>query len=280
LGPAAENDALWSKLPPLRGANRFRQSDVKERFRSVADAGEYPLLIPGDYGGGRVLAFAGDSTWQWWMQGHQAEHRRFWRPVVLWLAKREDNTQNDVWITLRQRRFNPKAQVTFEVGAKTPAGDEIPGAAFTATVTAPDGKTTLAPVTRQRAGWTGQFAGTTLPGDYKITVEAKVDGRVVGTAKTQFLVFDQDLELASQAADADFMARLASLTKDAGGRVVPPEGLPALFRELLEKPRKSDVEVQTKWQLGDSALDAWLFFLLFVGLLSGEWLLRKRWGLV
>jgi hypothetical protein len=280
LGPAAENAGIWSKLPPLSGANLFRPTDIKQRFRSVADAGETPLLVPGDYGQGRVLAFAGDSTWQWWMQGREAEHRRFWRQVVLWLAKRDEDQQGEVWVTMRQRRFNPGAQVTFEAGAKTAAGAEVPGATISATITGPDKQTRPARLTKDGAAWSGLFTDTSQPGDYQLVVEATAGGKRLGTASAQFLVFDQDLEMASQAADSDLMARLSNLTKEAGGRVVPPEGLPALFRELAEKPRETEVEVQTKWQLGDTTLDAWTFFLLFVGLLTGEWWLRKKWGLV
>lgn len=278
LGSSSDNAGIWAKLPPLRGANRV--VDIKERFRAVAASGPTPLLIPAEYGGGRVLAFLGDSTWQWWMQGHQSEHRRFWRQVVLWLAKREEDAKNDVFVTLRQRRFNPGAKVTFDVGAKSPSGDPLAGVSFSAEIIGPNNKRWPARLTPETDHWSGLFTETMQPGDYKLEVTAKADGQTVGTARAQFLVFDQDIELASQAADPDFMARLASLTKEAGGRVVAPEQLSALFRELKEKPREAEIEVQTKWQLGDTALDAWTFFLLFVGLLTGEWALRKKWGLV
>lgn len=280
LAAPADNAAVWSKLPPLRGANRF--DDVKESAQTVLKSGQTPLLVRGQYGDGRVLAFAGDSTWQWWMRGHEAEHRRFWRQLILWLAQRQEDSKSDVWVRLRQRRFNPGAKVAFEVGAKSPTGDEIAGATFTATITKPDGQTTTARLTKEAGQqWNGLFSETTQPGDYRLTIEAKANGQAIGTpAQTQFLVFDQDLELASQSADADLMARLANLTKDAGGRAVPPEQLTALFREIKAQPREAEIEVQTKWQLGDTSLDAWSFFLLFLGLLTGEWFLRKKWGLV
>ena len=35
-----------------------------------------------------------------------------------------------------------------------------------------------------------------------------------------------------------------------------------------------------KWQLADTARDAWLLLGLFVVLLGCEWFLRKKWGLV
>jgi uncharacterized membrane protein len=278
LGAKSDNASLWTALPPLRGANRF--AGVKASARPVLGSGTHPILVPGEYGDGRVVAFAGDSTWQWWMQGHQSEHRRFWRQMILWLAQREDTAKNNVWLTLRQRRYNPGAQIAFEVGAKSPTGDDIPGATFQVEVTLPSGKKEAARLTQQGPAWNGLFTATAAPGDYRLDVTALLDGAPLGTAQTQFLVFDQDLELASQAADPELMARLANLTKESGGRVVAPEQLSDLFRELLEKPRETLVEVQTKWQLGDTALDGWLFLLCFVTLATSEWFLRKRWGLV
>ena len=82
------------------------------------------------------------------------------------------------------------------------------------------------------------------------------------------------------AADYDLLSRLAAQTKDAGGRLVSPEELPALIRQLRERRQESEVEVQTSWQLGDTAIDAWLFLLGLVSLLSAEWGLRKKWGVV
>jgi hypothetical protein len=56
--------------------------------------------------------------------------------------------------------------------------------------------------------------------------------------------------------------------------------LPALFEEIRDRPPAMDIEVQTKWQLADTPQDAWAVFLLFVTILTTEWFLRKKWGLV
>jgi hypothetical protein len=53
-----------------------------------------------------------------------------------------------------------------------------------------------------------------------------------------------------------------------------------LLQELQKKADEFEVEVQTKWQFGDTAMSTWLLFLVFVTLLTTEWALRKRWGLV
>jgi uncharacterized membrane protein len=303
LAADAENAAAWKRLPPLSGANKF--AEIKDAAGTVvlaeSEAGQ-PLLVAGEYGRGRVLAMAGDSTWRWWMQGQQAAHKRFWRQTVLWLVRREDLEQNDVWVKLAQRRFYPGARVTFTAGVKNAAGDPITDANLTGRLAGPDElavprppgetakdalrdkSTTTGParelrLTRDGEHWTATLEAVTQPGDYAIEIAAEKDGRPLGTARGEFLVFDQDVELANPAADHDQLARLAALTKEAGGRTLVPEQLPSLLQELRDRTPEMEIAVQVKWQLADTARDAWLFFLGAVFLLSGEWFLRKKWGL-
>ena len=279
LATEAENLQAWRSLPALDGANRW--AGVKPRAQVLAETpnGD-PLLVAGEYGKGRVLAFASNGTHRWWQYGRQSEHRRFWRQVVLWLARREDAAQNDVWITLTQRRFDPGVRVTFLAGAKSPAGDTIADATFHAQLVLPDGskkELTLIADGGQASGTLGELP---QPGDYLIELQAVRGTEVIGVARAQFQILDRDVELGNPAANYDLLARLANLTKAAGGRPVAPEQVPGLLRELRERRPQMLVEVQSRWQLADTALDAWLFLLCIVGLLAGEWILRKRWGLV
>jgi hypothetical protein len=126
LASDAENAAAWERLPPLAGANKFVAVKEAAGVRVVAEteAGQ-PLLVVGEYGRGRVAAMAGDSTYRWAMQGFDAAHRRFWRQVVLWLVGREDREQDQVWVKLDQRRFQPDARVTFTAGVTSPSGEPI-----------------------------------------------------------------------------------------------------------------------------------------------------------
>ncbi len=105
-------------------------------------------------------------------------HRRFWRQVILWLARRDDLTRNDVWIDLPQRRFPVGSRVTFSTGARTAMGDVIPDARLTATLTGPGGQP--APIRLAAKG--EEFSGTIdriiQPGSYQISVVA-VGYRVV-----------------------------------------------------------------------------------------------------
>jgi uncharacterized membrane protein len=279
LAPDAENDQAWRALPPLTGANKF--AEVKSRAQVLAETERStPLLVSGEYGAGRVLAFAGDSTWRWWMQGHDAEHKRFWRQVILWLARRDGLSRDNVWIELAQRRFNPGSRVSFTTGAKTAEGDPIRGASLQAAIVLPDGRRQPLDLAQDGDQLRGSFDATQQAGNYTIDVTASDADQPLGTAEAQFLVFDHDVELSNPSADPDQLARLANLTKDVGGKMVAPEQLSALLQSINERPPDLEIEVLTKWQLADTALDAWLFFMCLIGLLTSEWALRKKWGLV
>ncbi len=281
LASDADNSSVWNRLPPLAGANRFTGVKDATGVRMVAENQDgQPLLVVGQFGAGRVVALAGDSTYRWAMHGFASEYRRFWRQIVLWLVRREDEQRDQVWVKLEQRRFQPDSRVTFRTGVNQPDGEPIADAQLTCHVIDPDGQRREAPLSRDGTAWTGSLERVTTPGDYALEVTASRAGRALGAARTEFLVFDHDLELSTPAADHDQLARLAAATRESGGRVVAPEQVGSLLQDIRERPPELEIEVQTRWQLAEHARDAWAFLLLFVGLLTVEWYLRKKWGLV
>ena len=281
LVAGAENARRWQSLPPLDGANKFAAVKEAAGVQVILESSDgAPLLVSGEYGAGRVLAFAGDSTWRWAMRGRADDHKRFWRQIILWLARREETQRGDVWVKLEQRRLARGTPLAWTAGARGATGEPVADAEAVAELVAPTGTRTRLRSARDKDGWRGIIDGPTAAGEYRVEVRATARGKAIGDAQGEFLVFDQDLELASAAADHDQMTRLAELTAESGGRVVAPEQLPQLLRELAAQSKQFQIDVQTRWQLGDTAWDAWTMFVLFVALWSVEWYLRKRWGLV
>ena len=279
LAEGDANIAAWRELPPLDFANEFSALKPSPGVRVLlAGPNDEPLLVSGEYGNGRVLAFAGESTYRWPLQGMQGQHKRFWRQSILWLARRDESQQSDVWIKLAQRRFQPGANINFTLGARSPEGDVLTDAQFSVKLVGPDNKSQ-----ELRYSPSGDhFAGITTikePGDYAIDVVATRNGQTLGKSRAEFLVFDQDVELSNAAADHEHLARLAAITKEFGGRMVPPEELDSLLNEIANRPPEMEVR-QQKWRLGDTALTAWPWLLLFAAALGTEWWLRKKWGLV
>jgi hypothetical protein len=266
------NAEAWSKLPPLDSAVKFR--GVPQRAVILLNAGDdKPLLISSNYGGGRVMAFAGDSTWKWPLKGFDAAHKRFWRQIVLWLAKKDESQEGSVWVKLEQRRFAPGQRVEFEAGARDPAGEPIVDGEFKAEIVLPDGNRRPLSLVKQEDRYTGSFRETQMPGDYAVEVKVSRKGQEYGSARGRFTVFQQDLELDNASADAETMRSLAAMT---GGQSLPPEDLPKLIKQLTEQTSQFDIQQETK----KTFWDTWPFFLFLVGLLTVEWYLRKRWGLV
>ena len=63
----------------LEGANNLGRDQLKRAAQVLAETPDGKPLLLSQEVGGRVMAFAADSTWRWWMGGHEAEHKRFWR---------------------------------------------------------------------------------------------------------------------------------------------------------------------------------------------------------
>ena len=86
-----------------------------------SEAGGNPILVAGHVGG-RVLAFAGDTSWRWYRYDFQDEYNRFWRQVIFWLTFRDGKSDDSVRIYLPQRRYQPKTKVSFTVESRSSTG--------------------------------------------------------------------------------------------------------------------------------------------------------------
>jgi hypothetical protein len=267
------NAAVWAKLPALDGANRFREIKPGGARVLAYTGANVPLLVDHTYGRGRVMAFAGDSTWHWWMQGHEAEFKRFWRQIILWLARKDQADDQNVWIRLPKRRFAPAELVEFTAGVETATGEPVPDAEFETEVIMPDGSRSPLRLVRQQGQMAGSLRDTSASGDYTIELKATRNGVPLGSTRARFLVFQQDLELDNPAADADLLDSLAKMT---GGESLAPEQLPQLLEQLATRSEALEIQKEVKRTLWDR----WTFFLLLVGLLTVEWYFRKRWRLV
>jgi uncharacterized membrane protein len=276
-GPA--NMVAWRGLPQLDGANRLDRLRLKPTAQVVAEAdnaSHSPLLVLSGFGDGRTAALAVDTTWHWQLEGFGEVHRRFWRQFVLWLAKKDETAGEQVWVKLDQRRYQQGSRVDFTLGAENEDGQPIANAAFEVRVEKPDGSFETVTSARRGGGAVGSFAATEAPGDYRITVQARSDGATIGDATARFSVSDQDVELDQPAAEPTMLANLAKMTAESGGAGLAPEELPDLLDKLKAQAQEFDeeiVETITLW-------DRWPPLIVFVGLLSTEWYLRKRWGLV
>ncbi|MEC9093005.1 MAG: glutamine amidotransferase, partial [Planctomycetota bacterium] len=275
-----ENEKNWTKLPPLSSVNRFK--GIKDQARVLLESTDAdPVLIQGNFGG-RILLFAGDSTWKWWTSSNKEIHKRFWRQVILWLAKRDGMGNDNIWVNLPQRRIEPETDVRFTCEASSTLGEKIKSAQFMGELMGPDEEVHPVVITTFEGESTGDIDSDLLrsPGKYSLSVAATQDNRELGSTRIEFVVLDRDSEKSNPVADPGRLLRMSKQTSHWGGRSLPPEEFGSLISEIIEKREDQEIEIEVKWQLGDTWQDALAVVLGFTCLLGFEWTLRKKWGLV
>lgn len=272
------NRARWSALPPLRGANKLRRRNAFVEVLAESEEGKVPLLFAAESGRGRVLSFAGDTTHRWYHYDDadfREVHQRFWRQVILWLARRELDTTQPVWVRVDPRNFSPGSSVPIEFGARDDDGNAITDVDFDVRVIGPEGNESSINALRAGTEASAEFDATSAPGIYRVNVAASKDGQAIGaTATTRFLIDSRDLELDNPASDPALLEELAGLT---GGRVIAPEELEAFLTQMIEDgPPNVEQTRITRMPLWDN----WWYLGLFVLFMTAEWFERKRRGLV
>lgn len=274
---ASENNAdMWRKLPPLRGANKLR---LKNDFCQVLarSPDNVPLLFSLEVDRSRRLAFAGDSTFVWAVPVEKPfieEHHRFWRQVILWLARKEEQSEQPVWIKAEPRALIPGATLTAEFGARGDDGKPLKDVDYRVRMIDPAGKATDLPTQRSGDKPFARVDQTGEAGTYKLNVVATRGGNIYGEASTRFLVESRDLELDNPAADPEFLKELAALT---GGRVIERSKFGDYLDDLIKHGPENLDDVRTSRL---TLWDNWWLLTLFVLLMSAEWFERKRKGLV
>jgi hypothetical protein len=267
-----KNKATWESLPLLQGANRF--NSIKDGAVVLAKAGEIPLLVAQEVGRSRTMAFAADTTYLWYLDGKHEAHQRFWQQVVLWLAHKDTQGDESVWVKLDFRRFRVGQPVNMSMGARDADKRPIDDATFKIEITDPESKKhTLLP---QRSGTDNlaRFLETRQAGDYRVHVEAFKDNQPIGMGTdVRFIVYDQDLELHNPAADFSLLDEIAKIT---GGTNVPPGELATHLKKLARLGLNVEVTRVERKLLWDN----WPLLVVFVFTMTLEWYFRKRRGLV
>lgn len=276
----------FDQLLPLTGANRFADVRAVPGVQVLLESeDEDPLLVVGDYGKGRVVTFAGDSTWQWWRQGDSPLHRRFWRQVMLWLLARDSLSDDAITVELDVRRFASQDTPAFRVRGRT--SDESTAAiSLNAELIAADGSRTPLSVSTRPTAAGETIVGGKLPvlppGLYRLRgfQSGAADSAALAPDEIAFQVIESDRELLRPLADPAFLEQLSALTADAGGRAFATDQIDQLIDAIRKSRQEAVSPITEKKRLGDDPVSGWLLFLVFSGLLVGEWVLRRRWGLV
>ena len=171
----------------------------------------------------------------------------------------------------------------FSLGLRGKNGDEVKNGDYEVEVETPGGERKKVTPTRDGSEDRGAFRPETA-GQYTIHVHGRgkdAEGQdVSGEASARFLAFEEDVEMAEWAADEGFLRKLAD---EGRGEFRRGTKLAAFLEQLPPSPAaktKPKVDANPDWNSASWSPFFVLFYLLFTGLLAGEWFLRRRWGMV
>ncbi|TWT82601.1 hypothetical protein CA13_40640 [Planctomycetes bacterium CA13] len=272
---------VWKTLPRLLGANRFVGPKVAPGVQVLLETTDgAPLLVVGEFGRGRTVASAFDSTWQWWREGKSEAHRRFWRQVVLWLLSREEDSTEQINLELDARRFAVDADVGFRATLTSIAENQ--SIDFVAEIL--DESNTITPVTDLADTSEGNSQTVTgkipklIPGYYRLRVGPRDTASKLNSENLAFQVVDQSREMTMPMADPVYLRQLADITAEHGGGSFSYEQIDDLIERIAKRRKQAEAPVVEKFTLGDDPLTGWILFALFATALIIEWTLRRRWG--
>jgi uncharacterized membrane protein len=288
----------WKKLAKLDGRSIIelpKKRGIEQVLATTQDG--QPLLVMQQYAGlrdakgkpagplARVLVFGGDTTHRWVRSAEgQQMHTRFWKQVVVWLAKQED-AAGSVWVRPDVRRLPVRSELGFRVGLRGKGGGpDLRDGTYEVEVINPAGQKAKVRVVKGATENRGMFDQTQLPGIYKLVVKGKgkdPSGEVVsGESSSRVIVYDENVEMLRPAADPEFLRKLSAA---GGGEALRVEQLADFLNRLAEQRAdqgKPKLILRPDWRTTARSGFLVAFFIAFCGLVSAEWGLRRWWGMV
>ncbi len=267
----------WDSLPRLAVMNPI--TEVKAGATALltgSGEGEDQIVLAYQrYGRGKSVAFPVVDSWIWQFHADIAledqTYETFWQQLLRWLV---DGVPDYVEASTEQESVEVGESVKILTEINDSAFVEVNDAFVEATVTAPDGTISLVSL-----DWTvdrdGEYGGTFLPtmeGDYEIGVRATRGGEeLLGSDEARLRVGPGTEEYFDAGLRRTLLERLSTET---GGRYYEPATVGNLPEDI--RFTGGGVTLTEERDLWDMPI----LFLLLVGFVGGEWVLRRRRGMV
>lgn len=268
------NIERWKKLPYLMDYQDPGRPKPGATVLAEMRGGEraMPLLVTENYGRGRTAVLATGGTWRWQMSlplGDKS-HDLFWQQLLRWLVS---GTQGRVTASVPKVTLldDGRVEIVADVRDKDyhPAAD----ARVTGRVIGPGGLAAaleLDPVPNSPGHFQAAWAAP-APGLYVAELTAKRGAEDIGNDVVTFQRLDGVAENFHTEQNRALLETLASST---GGRYLRPAELGGLPGEIPYSQAGITVQqIKELWNMP-------MAFLLILALRAGEWLLRRKWGVV
>ncbi len=270
-----KNIERWKKMPQI--ANYAVMGAPKPGavvLMNVAEPGHRPspLLATENYGHGRTAVFATAGSWRWKMlQDHtDRTHAIFWQQLIRWLVT---ETPGQVVSSTARQVISDDSHVPLRVSVRDKTFQPVSGATVRAHIARPDGKfedVELRPDPLEAGIYTADYSADQA-GSYVAEFTARQDKTDFGSDTLNFRRQDGVAENFGASQNRDLLEKLSS---DTGGNYYTPS---------RAKRLPSEIAVSEAGITAHDNLDIWdmpILFLLVILVRGGEWLLRRKWGVV
>jgi uncharacterized membrane protein len=264
----------WKKLPYLMNFEIPGQPKpgAVVLVDGIVNGNRFPLLITQNFGRGRTAVFATGGSWRWRMLLPLADksHSMFYTQLLRWLVNDtprrvvastpqqvlEDQSHVKLHAQVRDRTYLPSADATVEAHILGPEG-------------LAEG-VTMTPDPLEQGTYTADYT-TPKPGSYLVEMIAKRGSDELGRDTLTFRREDGVAENFRVEQNRELLEKLASET---GGKYYKPEDAGKLGKDISYS--EAGITVRETRDLWDMPI----VFLLVLMLRSGEWLLRRKWGVI
>ena len=253
-------------------------------IETAIDGAKHPVIAASRFGQGRVVAVLTDTVWRWRLaakswSSEKSPYDTFWTQMMDWLIPKEQDKKTGNKLELFTERPTYMLGERPEVRAVLRLTDATvkPPATLPLTIKTPDEKTFEYTMKQAMLPTTG---GEQVPG-YRVEVEPNVpgvfstkssfgtgEGKVEGEAR--FVVQRPVTELTQKPIDREMLQRIADQT---GGKLFAMGAHDQWLDAIHFKEQQF-----SRVQLSDIWNHPALLVVLLV-MLSGDWVLRKKWNL-
>jgi uncharacterized membrane protein len=285
---AAGRDSLITRLEedPQRNVERWKKLPYLMNFElpgqpkpgavvlvdGIVNGNRFPLLITQNFGRGRTAVFATGGSWRWRMLLPLADkaHSMFYTQLLRWLV---NDTPRRVVASTPQQVLADESHVKLHAQVRDRTYLPSSDATVEAHILGPEGLAegvSMTPDPLEQGSYTADYT-TPKPGSYLVEMIAKRGAEELGRDTLTFRREDGVAENFRVEQNRELLEKLASET---GGKYYKADEASKLGKDISYS--EAGITVRETRDLWDMPA----VFLLVLMLRSGEWLLRRKWGVI
>ncbi len=276
LDDRAKNIERWKKLPyladyqeagaPKPGATVLAEMTGPNGGRPM------PLLVTQHYGHGRTALMATSGSWRWQMSSpvDDPSHDLFWQQLLRWLAA---DSPGRVTASMPEQTLMDEGHVKMTAVVRDKEFSPAADAHVSAHLIGPDGLSAMVDLTPVpntpgsfEMDWTAE-----KPGSYVAEVTA---AQGMQDPVKDVIAFRRENGVAENFDTEQNRDLLQKLSDETGGRYWTQDELARLPKEISYS--EAGISVRDTKELWNMPI----VFVVLLALMSTDWLLRRKWGVV